>query len=344
MVEKVRNDMTRSCGKSSKAGKRKSDKVLVSGMWKLVVCAFFSFLLVGSLCGCDTIEVEDRIFPLALAVDQTSDIEAAWLNQEEEGTKMVDYNHLKVLILGEELFSDEEQLERLLQLMEEDDRLPRNTYVVVAEKASDIMALNEGLEEGIGTYLEQLLEGNASMDVKAYPTLGMLYEERFNHQETLFLPYLAEQEGTPFVKQYAVLKRGEASGVVPTEMAMISAMLQGNLQKETICMDTGSSVRLENFKNNMKMIDGDKRTVELLVTCDGTMLYQEGKEDIEELITVHYQQQLTSALEQTVDLSNSFKNLGGYQREWFVDYQSDPERYEKEIQLQIDVDITWTTS
>lgn len=305
---------------------------------RFLVTGFLLLLFVGTVSGCDTVEVEERIFPLALAIDETSDLETAWLNQEEEGTKMVDYNHLKVLVLGESLFSNEAEMEKLLQLMEEDNRLPRNAYVVVAEDASKILDFDDTLKDGIGTYLEELLEGNASMDSAAYPTLGMLYQERFNKIETLFLPYLDIQDDTPFVKEYFVQKRGMPLGTVPTQMAMLSALLQGNLNKETICFESGSSIRLNNFQNFMEMEDN---TVKLLVTCDGDILYQETQEDFEQLVTAYYQELLTEALEKNVDLSNSFKNLGGYQRDWYRQYQTNDMRYENDITLEIKVDVTF---
>lgn len=305
------------------------------------VAGILFLLMIGTLSGCDMVEVEERSFPVALAIDETSDLETAWLNQEEEGTKMVDYNHLKVLVLGESLFSKESEMEKLLQLMEEDNRLPRNAYVVVAKDASKILELDDALEDGIGTYLEELLEGNASMDSAAYPTLGRLYQERFNKIETLFLPYLDIQDDTPFVKEYFVQKRGMPLGTVPTQMAMLSALLQDNLSKETICFESGSSIRLDNFQNYMEMEDG---VVKLLVKCDGDILYQESKEDFEQLVTTYYQELLTQALEKNVDLSNSFKNLGGYQRDWFEKYQENDMRYENDIALQIDVEITFVNN
>ena len=54
------------------------------------------------------------------------------------------------------------------------------------------------LDTLLGNYLEELLENTSGIDQKAYPTLGMLYEERANHLETLYIPFVdieGEQSG-----------------------------------------------------------------------------------------------------------------------------------------------------
>ena len=69
----------------------------------------------------------------------------------------------------------------------------------------------------LGNYLEELLENTSGIDQKAYPTLGMLYEERANHLETLYIPFVdieREQSGAveddtekPQITAYEVCKK-----------------------------------------------------------------------------------------------------------------------------------------
>ena len=85
-------------------------------------------------------------------------------------------------------------------------------------------------------YLEELLENTSGIDQKAYPTLGMLYEERVNHLETLYIPFVdieGEQSGAveddtekPQITAYEVWKRGRAAGLVDTDTARAAFFTQ----------------------------------------------------------------------------------------------------------------------
>lgn len=318
---------------------KKRGKVLASAI-------FYSISMF--LAGCDTLEVEDREFPLAVAIEKAEEIESLWLNQEEGGKKEMDYNHLKVLILSQTLAEDEEGMEELLGVLSSNSQIPRNTYVAVAEKPKEILELKEEYEEkeSAGTYIEELLEGNSSMKSMAYPTLGKLYQEQENHLETLFLPYLATQDNTPYVEKYFVWKRGAAAGVVSAPAAMLSAMLQCNLEKETIVFEEGNSIRISDFRVEEAFEEqGEKRILTAKITCEGEVLYEKEKlgknRDLqyEKELQEYYQDIVDSALAQQIDLTNSYKKIGGYKREWNAYYQENPDAFEKEISILIEMDI-----
>lgn len=301
------------------------------------------------LSGCNTLEVEDREFPLAVAVEKREDIENLWLNQEEAGNKEMDYNHLKVMILSQELAEDSELMEELLGVLSANVEIPRNTYVVIAENPKELLELKEEYEENesAGTYLEELLEGNASMKETAYPTLGKLYQERENRLETLFLPYVATQDDTPYIEKYFVWKRGAAAGIVDTSAAMLSAMIQGNLDKETIVFEDGNSLRISAFQVEEQFVEvnGERRIV-VEIDCEGETIYEkekiEGnrKQQYEEMLESYYQGIVDDMNELHVDISNSYKKIGGYKREWYTYYMENPNAFEEEITLQIDLDLS----
>lgn len=301
------------------------------------------------LTGCHTLEVEDREFPLAVAVEKREDIEALWLNQEEAGNKEMDYNHLKVMILSEELMQDGEAMEELLGVLKANPEVPRNTYVVVAERPQEIMELKEEFaeEESVGTYLEELLEGNASMKETAYPTLGKLYQEKENHLETLFLPYLATQDKTPYIEKYFVWKRGTAAGIVDTGTAMLSAMMQGNLEKETIVLEDGNSLRISSFQVEEEFgEEKEERYLAVKISCEGETLYEKEKlgenreEKYERILEQYYQSMAEKMHRERVDISNSYKKIGGYQREWYSYYQENPDAFEEEVSIRIEIDLS----
>ena len=56
---------------------------------------------------------------MSFAVDDTADFGLKWLNEEQSGSKYTDYNHLKVLLIGEDFLSDEKKMQELLDLLEQ---------------------------------------------------------------------------------------------------------------------------------------------------------------------------------------------------------------------------------
>lgn len=217
----------------------------------VLVCFLFGCLF---LQGCNVAELEDKAFPVLLNIRDQDDFQNVWLNHEYAGNKEVDYNHLKVVLIERSFLEKEAEVEDMLSMLEQKKEVPWNAYVMTTESC-DRLAQTEGkLDTLLGNYLEELLENTSGIDQKAYPTLGMLYEERANHLETLYIPFVdieGEQSGAvqddtekekqsatvwddmekeeeeqqpvmtgkPQITAYEVWKRGRAAGLVDTDTA-----------------------------------------------------------------------------------------------------------------------------
>lgn len=217
----------------------------------VLVCFLFGCLF---LQGCNVAELEDKAFPVLLNIRDQDDFQNVWLNHEYAGNKEVDYNHLKVVLIERSFLEKEAEVEDMLSMLEQEKEVPWNAYVMTTESC-DRLAQTEGeLDVLLGNYLEELLENTSGIDQKAYPTLGMLYEERANHLETLYIPFVdieGEQSGAvqddtekeeqsatvwddtekeeeeqqpvmtgkPQITAYEVWKRGRAVGLVDTDTA-----------------------------------------------------------------------------------------------------------------------------
>lgn len=189
----------------------------------VLVCFLFGCLF---LQGCNVAELEDKAFPVLLNIRDQDDFQNVWLNHEYAGNKEVDYNHLKVVLIERSFLEKEAEVEDMLSMLEQEKEVPWNAYVMTTESC-DRLAQTEGkLDTLLGNYLEELLENTSGIDQKAYPTLGMLYEERANHLETLYIPFVdieGEQSGavwddTEKEKQSGAMQddteKGEQSGTV----------------------------------------------------------------------------------------------------------------------------------
>ena len=192
----------------------------IIGSFMVLVCGLM-------LTGCSPTELEERTFPLVVVVDYEEDtrqtifyaglpkVETAGKEMtsqevqvkpvagasfseskktfEENLNKDPDYNHLKVLVLGEDLVEQEEAYNKMLESMVSPEEFPRNTYVCIVDDVDDLLKIEEKLPQDLGTYLEEFLNHHEE-DVQRMITLGDLLDEKENQKLTLYVPYLDPED------------------------------------------------------------------------------------------------------------------------------------------------------
>lgn len=325
----------------------------------VLVCFLFGCLF---LQGCNVAELEDKAFPVLLNIRDQDDFQNVWLNHEYAGNKEVDYNHLKVVLIERSFLEKEAEVEDMLSMLEQEKEVPWNAYVMTTESC-DRLAQTEGeLDVLLGNYLEELLENTSGIDQKAYPTLGMLYEERANHLETLYIPFVdieGEQSGAvqddtgkPQITAYEVWKRGRAAGLVDTDTARAAFFTQNfaddyilQLAPELYVKVDAASCRV---KETEKIGVGGltEQIVAVTVTGEGEILSGTvSASEKEQLLNTRMEDYLNAiaahALEKEIDITNSYRNLGADNRTWYFKYQNTPAAYEKDIKIQYLVKINW---
>lgn len=267
LLETKKKKMDGTSGEESKKGNR------ITKRMKLCVLLFPLLFM----SGCRTAELEDKNFPIEVAINETGDFGAEWLGEEISGNRMKDYNHLKVIILSRDFLENSSAMEEFLSLLERKNEVPYNTYVVAAEDAKEILKLGEEMGESVGNYLEEYLENLSQVKKEAYPTLGMLYQEKENQQETLFIPFVAEVDGKPTVDHYYVWKRGAAGGEIDTEAALLAYFTSNQVESYTIIPAKGSYVKLFAPHNEISFSEEEGRQIVVDVHCSGEVLYQKDK-------------------------------------------------------------------
>lgn len=325
----------------------------------VLVCFLFGCLF---LQGCNVAELEDKAFPVLLNIRDQDDFQNVWLNHEYAGNKEVDYNHLKVVLIERSFLEKEAEVEDMLSMLEQEKEVPWNAYVMTTESC-DRLAQTEGeLDVLLGNYLEELLENTSGIDQKAYPTLGMLYEERANHLETLYIPFVdieVEQSGAvqddtgkPQITAYEVWKRGRAAGLVDTDTARAAFFTQNFADDYTLQLAPELYVKVDaascRVKETEKIGAGGltEQIVTVTVTGEGEILSGTvSASEKEQLLNTRMEDYLnavaTHALEKEIDITNSYRNLGADNRTWYFKYQSTPAAYEKDIKIQYLVKINW---
>ncbi len=337
----------------------------------VLVCFLFGCLF---LQGCNVAELEDKAFPVLLNIRDQDDFQNVWLNHEYAGNKEVDYNHLKVVLIERSFLEKEAEVEDMLSMLEQEKEIPWNAYVMTTESC-DRLAQTEGeLDVLLGNYLEELLENTSGIDQKAYPTLGMLYEERANHLETLYIPFVdieweqsgavqddteKEEEGQqpgmigkPQITAYEVWKRGRAAGLVNTDTARAAFFTQNFADDYTLQLAPELYVKVDaascRVKETEKIGAGGltEQIVTVTVTGEGEILSGTvSASEKEQLLNTRMEDYLnaaaTHALEKEIDITNSYRNLGADNRTWYFKYQNTPAAYEKDIKIQYLVKINW---
>ena len=338
-------------------GERKKHKKKVRVL--VLVCFLFGCLF---LQGCNVAELEDKAFPVLLNIRDQDDFQNVWLNHEYAGNKEVDYNHLKVVLIERSFLEKEAEVEDMLSMLEQEKEVPWNAYVMTTESC-DRLAQTEGkLDTLLGNYLEELLENTSGIDQKAYPTLGMLYEERANHLETLYIPFVdieGEQSGAveddtekPRITAYEVWKRGRAAGLVDTDTARAAFFTQNFADDYTLQLAPELYVKVDaascRVKETEKIGVGGltEQIVAVTVTGEGEILSGTvSASEKEQLLNTRMEDYLNAiaahALEKEIDITNSYRNLGADNRTWYFKYQNTPAAYEKDIKIQYLVKINW---
>ena len=325
----------------------------------VLVCFLFGCLF---LQGCNVAELEDKVFPVLLNIRDQDDFQNVWLNHEYAGNKEVDYNHLKVVLIERSFLEKEAEVEDMLSMLEQEKEVPWNAYVMTTESC-DRLAQTEGeLDVLLGNYLEELLENTSGIDQKAYPTLGMLYEERVNHLETLYIPFVdieGEQSGAveddtekPQITAYEVWKRGRAAGLVDTDTARAAFFTQNFADDYTLQLAPELYVKVDaascRVKETEKIGAGGltEQVVTVTVTGEGEILSGTvSASEKEQLLNTRMEDYLNAtashALEKEIDITNSYRNLGADNRTWYFKYQNNPAAYEKDIKIQYLIKINW---
>lgn len=357
------------CGK--KENRDEGEKCKKNVRVLVLVCFLFVCLF---LQGCNVAELEDKAFPVLLNIRDQDDFQNVWLNHEYAGNKKVDYNHLKVVLIERSFLEKEAEVEDMLSMLEQEKEVPWNAYVMTTESC-DRLAQTEGeLDVLLGNYLEELLENTAGIDQKAYPTLGMLYEERVNHLETLYIPFVdieGEQSGAvwddtekeeeghqpamtgkPQITAYEVWKRGRAAGLVDTDTARAAFFTQNFADDYTLQLAPELYVKVDaascRVKETEKIGAGGltEQIVTVTVTGEGEILSGTvSASEKEQLLNTRMEDYLNAAalhaLEKEIDITNSYRNLGADNRTWYFKYQNAPVAYEKDIKIQYLVKINW---
>ena len=352
---------------------------------KRTLCFLMIFLAAMNLTGCNTRELEDRSFPLAIGIDrvgsgcrvdfyfpQLSEIAdekakdtdgesfrvtagsyyEAWQTYEADSENSLDYNHLKALVFGRDFLEDEEAFGEFLEFAVSQENFARNTLVFVASPdASEILALNGGLNEPVGTFLEDMVTNSSVYKTRSMPTLGDLYNEYDNKNSVLFLPVLCENGGIPAISEFYVLRDFKPVGTLDMEDAMAGLLAANKLRTFSVKLKDGAIIRLDSPRCSYEITEKrGKPQVTLRIKSEAELVTGKYKDDAEQKeMQEEVNDKLTEILTETldgvrdekgVDMTGSYAKLGGYDRALYNRYVDEKERYDATLEYEVSTKIT----
>ena len=265
--------------------------------------------------------------------------------------RVLDYNHMKAVVLGENVFSDTVQLRGILSAWEQREASARNTSLLIGSgSAAEILSLTEETEGSMGTYLEEMLESQKDFKQNKIATVGNLMNQWHNQDELLLIPVLTEQGKRPVITGYGAVSNFNYQGILTVEDAMKSFLCQNLLKKFTCEPAKNLVVEISDIRAKKTItLEGTLPVVTVRITGKGRLKTGQVSSVSEQYqLEKKIEKQLTADLAETagrlqqeygIDVTNSFISLGSKNRSLYRMYRNYPDAYNQEAQHVFQVEI-----
>lgn len=243
------------------------------------------------LTGCGQLEIEERSFPLALAVgsgedDGSYDFTFFFEEMESAGSSLYhkenvkvtaggypqaytifgrtqaaqpDDSHMQVILLSEELLDEQEFLDSFYSYAMKEHHFSWNTMVYLTRAGAALETeLADHTGDHPGSYLRDMAQSDEQEKTAGVPTLGDLYMERQNREKVLLLPVLGS-ELPLHVDHYRLLVCGQVQGAVDPDTARLIQLLQGRLNKMQLELADGTVMELTGIRSGREYVSQSER-------------------------------------------------------------------------------------
>lgn len=270
---------------------------------------------------------------------------------ENNTNRVLDYNHMKAVVLGENVFSDTVQLRGILSAWEQREASARNTSLLIGSgSAAEILSLTEETEGSMGTYLEEMLESQKDFKQNKIATVGNLMNQWHNQDELLLIPVLTGEGNRPAITGYAAVSNFNYQGILSVEDAMKSFLCQNLLEKFTCEPSRNLAVEISNIRAKKTVtMEGNLPLVTVRIMGKGRLKTGRISSVSEQYqLEKKIEKQLTADLAETagrlqqeygIDLTNSYISLGGQNRSLYRIYRDYPDAYNQEARQAFQVEI-----
>ena len=341
------------------------------GMALAVLC--LGMVLFG--CGCSVQELENKSFPMVMTLRaedgdcvltykymdlsrvsekektkqgsdeltvRSSSVRGVIRRMDEKNGKILDLNHVKVLLLEAEFLEEKDFMQELVEIGNSGVDLPGNMIVFVAEDVDAISNLQEEMDEDLGNYLAEMLEGNPNYEDTSGATFKSLICDWYNGGSSTILPSLGVQDNLPVVEGYYLMQT-DVSGVdqilrkVTAEEGYVAGLCSGAIGMVDMDVD-GGQIHLENVKVSYEYT-ATNSGVGCQLTFRGDIIQKDSidlsAQKLQEAAAAYLAGMIQNAYEQKgLDLANSYGHLRCHDLDLYEKYQGRAGVYRKDLHLE----------
>lgn len=341
------------------------------GMALAVLC--LGMVLFG--CGCSVQELENKSFPMVMTLRaedgdcvltykymdlsrvsekektkqgsdeltvRSSSVRGVIRRMDEKNGKILDLNHVKVLLLEAEFLEEKDFMQELVEIGNNGVDLPGNMIVFVAEDVDAISNLQEEMDEDLGNYLAEMLEGNPNYEDTSGATFKSLICDWYNGGSSTILPSLGVQDDLPVVEGYYLMQT-DVSGVdqilrkVTAEEGYVAGLCSGAIGMVDMDVD-GGQIHLENVKVSYEYT-ATNSGVGCQLTFRGDIIQKDSidlsAQKLQEAAAAYLAGMIQNAYEQKgLDLANSYGHLRCHDLDLYEKYQGWAGAYRKDLHLE----------
>lgn len=341
------------------------------GMALAVLC--LGMVLFG--CGCSVQELENKSFPMVMTLRaedgdcvltykymdlsrvsekektkqgsdeltvRSSSVRGVIRRMDEKNGKILDLNHVKVLLLEAEFLEEKDFMQELVEIGNSGVDLPGNMIVFVAEDVDAISNLQEEMDEDLGNYLAEMLEGNPNYEDTSGATFKSLICDWYNGGSSTILPSLGVQDDLPVVEGYYLMQT-DISGddqilrKVTAEEGYVAGLCSGAIGMVDMDVD-GGQIHLENVKVSYEYT-ATNSGVGCQLTFRGDIIQKDSidlsAQKLQEGAAAYLAGMIQNAYEQKgLDLANSYGHLRCHDPDLYEKYQGRAGAYRKDLHLE----------
>lgn len=326
-------------------------------------------------CGCSVQELENKSFPMVMTLRaengdcvltykymdlsqvsekektkqgsdeltvQSSSVRGVIRRMDEKNGKILDLNHVKVLLLEAEFLEEKDFMQELVEIGNSGVDLPGNMIVFVAENVDAISNLQGEMDEDLGNYLAEMLEGNPNYEDTSGATFKSLICDWYNGGGSTILPSLGVQDDLPVVDGYYLMQT-DASGddqilrKVTAEEGYVAGLCSGAIGMVDMDVD-GGQIHLENVKVSYEYT-ATNSGIGCQLTFRGDIIQKDSinlsAQELQDAAAAYLAGMIQNAYEKKgLDLANSYGHLRCHDLDLYEKYQGRAETYRKDLHLE----------
>jgi spore germination protein (amino acid permease) len=261
-----------------------------------------------------------------------------------QSDKKLDFNHLKVIVLGSDLLKDKDYLDEVITYLKSDSQFARGTNVCVSmDTANNILSLDKNMSTSIGNYLQKMFITNL---IGYSSTAQDLIENQSDNKIVEIIPVLTVQDKYPVMIESVIMKGLNVVKYCDLDETMYFSIIKGQGEGSLIDLSSGAyQIEYNDVISDIEIISG--RTIHLKLTYSGKLNKRDitdntaVEEDINEELEKIILDKITELREKyNIDYMETQKMLGIYDKKLWKKYENDEEGLFKNLYVEVKCNFT----